>query len=642
MSTRKASLEISARQFLVGVFDRAAVNADERTIELSYSSETPVQRWWGIEVLGHSAGEVDESWIGSGRAPLLVDHVARVDQQVGVVTRSWIASGKGRALVRFGKGDRASEIFQRVVDGELCNVSVGYEIERAVLVSEENDVGTYRMTRWKPYEISLVSVPADSSVGVGRSQEEQTKTIPLDGAESMNIRSDAGGAAAAVPAAAAVAAAAAAAPVVDVAAVLAAERRRMAEIEAVGAQFNCRDKATKAIADGISVESFRGLVLDHIGAERAQPILTAAASVGMSEKEKRQFSFLRALNCLANPNVAAFRNAAAFELEVSEAAVKRYGKESRGIMVPVDVLVHGQRDLSVGTATAGGHTVATDLVASSFIDLLRKKMMIRELGATVLADLNGNIAIPRQTGGATAFWQAEAGSPTESQQAFDQVTMTPRNVGAFTDYSRKLLLQSSIDVENFVRTDLAKVIALEIDRAAIHGSGASNQPIGIVATSGIGSVAGGANGAIPTWANIVDLETQVANANADIGSLAYLTNAKVRGKLKTVEKAASSAAQFIWEKGAGNGFGELNGYRAAATNQVSSALTKGASAGICSAILFGNFADLLIGFWSGLDLLVDPYTGGTAGTVRVVAMQDTDVAVRHPESFSAMLDALTT
>ena len=181
------------------------------------------------------------------------------------------------------------------------------------------------------------------------------------------------------------------------------------------------------------------------------------------------------------------------------------------------------------------------------------------------------------------------------------------------------------------------MLALEIDRAALHGSGSSNQPTGVAATSGIGSVAGGTNGLAPAWSHIVALETEVAIDNADIGALMYVTNAKVRGKLKTVEKA-SSTGQFVWA----DGDTPLNGYRSLTTNQVSSTLTKGTSSGVCSAIFFGNWSDLLIGMWGGLDLLVDPYTSSTTGTVRVTALQDVDVAVRHPESFAAMLDALTT
>lgn len=140
----------------------------------------------------------------------------------------------------------------------------------------------------------------------------------------------------------------------------------------------------------------------------------------------------------------------------------------------------------------------------------------------------------------------------------------------------------------------------------------------------------------PTWAHVVSLETEVAQDNADIGALSYITNAKVRGKLKQTEKA-SNTAQFVWTDD-----GTMNGYPARVTNQVRSNLTKGTASGICSAIFFGNWADLVLGLWGGLDILVDPYTHSTSGTMRVVALQDVDFAARHAQSFSAMLDALTT
>lgn len=244
------------------------------------------------------------------------------------------------------------------------------------------------------------------------------------------------------------------------------------------------------------------------------------------------------------------------------------------------------------------------------------------------------MAIPKQTGGATGYWLAESGTPTESQQTIGQVPLTPKTVGAYTDISRKLLQQSSIDVEAFVRGDLATVLGLAIDLAGIAGTGANNQPRGILNTVGIGSVIGGTNGAAPTWANIVALESEVAAANADVGRLHYLTNALVRGVLKTTEKA-SGTAQFVWNSN------DVNGYTPIVSNQVPSDLTKGSAEDICSAIIFGNFADLLIGMWGGLDLLADPYTASTSGTVRVVALQDADIAVRHAESFAAMQDALT-
>ena len=192
-------------------------------------------------------------------------------------------------------------------------------------------------------------------------------------------------------------------------------------------------------------------------------------------------------------------------------------------------------------------------------------------------------------------------------------------------------------LSSFTQRDLATTLALGIQQAAINGSGASNQPLGILGTSGIGSVVGGTNGLAPTWDHIVDLETAVAVANADVGTLGYLTNAKVRGKLKKTFVDSPGSGERVWQQGDA----PLNGYRAGVTNAVPSNLDKGTANDLCSAILFGNWADLIIGMWGGLDLLVDPYTGGAAGTVRVIVHQDVDVAVRHAESFSAMLDALT-
>ncbi|HQF76409.1 MAG TPA: phage major capsid protein, partial [Syntrophales bacterium] len=281
-------------------------------------------------------------------------------------------------------------------------------------------------------------------------------------------------------------------------------------------------------------------------------------------------------------------------------------------------------------------------LAASFIELLRNKMLLRRLGAQVLGGLVGDIAIPKQTGGATAYWVGENANVTESQQTFGQVALSPRTVGTYTDISRKLLIQSSLDVEAFVRNDLATVLALAIDYAGINGLGqGSSQPLGILQTSGIGAVAIGTDGGAPTWSHIVDLETEVSIDNADVGNLAYLTNAKVRGKLKKTFTNATYGEIPVWGKGEEPGFGELNGYRAGVSNQVPSNLTKNAGSNL-SAIIFGNFSDYIIGEWGAIDILIDPYTGGAAGTVRVRVLQDVDGACRRAESFAAIKDASTT
>ncbi len=608
--------------------DRAAVDEEARTVTLAFSSEEPYERGWGVEVLDHQARSIKLDRLTTG-GPLLMDHDSR--DQVGVIEQVQIGADRvARAVVRFGRSARASEVFQDVVDGIRRNVSVGYVIHEAVLESERDGVGTYRVTRWEPYEVSLVSVPADPTVGVGRSAELPPAAGPA--ASEPQPQAEERTAAPAATREAITMTEKTIDPAAEQQRGAQGERDRVAAIIAIGEEFRAHgvDKlAQDAVRNGTPLDEFRAAAMARLAATtKPNP------DIGLTKQEAQRFSFVRALNALANPNHRPTQEAAAFELEVGRAAAEKAGKASRGIMVPTDVL---KRDLLVGTNTAGGHTVATDLLAQDFIELLRNRMVIMGMGARMLTGLVGNIAIPRQSGAATAYWVAENSAPTESQQAFDQVTMSAKTMGAFTDISRKLLLQSSIDVEAFVRQDLATVLALELQRVAINGSGTSPEPRGILNVVGIGSVAGGTNGLAPTFAHMISLETEVAQDNADVGTLGYLTNARVRGKLKSTEKATNTGA-FVWE----NGATPVNGYRAEVTNAVPSNLTKGTSSGVCSAVIFGNWAELIMGMWGGLDLMIDPYTGSTAGTVRVVALQDVDIAVRHAESFSAMVDALTT
>jgi HK97 family phage major capsid protein/HK97 family phage prohead protease len=639
MRDAAATMDRTLRRDLALEVRADGVNEETRTVDLSFSSEEPYERWWGTEILDHGPSSVRLGRLNGGAA-VLVNHDTR--DQVGVVENASINGRRGRATVRFGRSARAEEVFQDVRDGIRKLVSVGYRIISIVLERSSDSEDVYRVTEWEPYEISLVAVPADATVGVDRDGEEAAfdpRTLVQEN-DDMNRFQRRDGAPAPAPI---LTPTVPAAPAVDLTAernaAVTAERQRVASITALGSRLGdgAAELVRTALADGRSVEQF---IADFSAAEpNGRAIRTAEApEIGMTDRETQRYSFLRALHALANPNDRAAQAAAAFEVECSAAAAQRTGRESRGLMVPVDVLratiANAQRDLTVGTATAGGHTVATDLLAGSFIDLLRNSLALSGLGVRMLTDLNGNVAIPRQTGGATAYWVGENAAPTESQQAFDQVALTPKTVGAFTDMSRRLLIQSSIDVEALVRQDLATILALAIDLAGVNGSGSSNQPRGILQTSGIGSVPGGTNGLAPAWSHIVGLETAVAVANADVGNLAYLTNTKVRGTLKQTQRFTSTDTP-IWGDN-----GMVNGYKTGVSNQVPSNLTKGSGTNL-SAIIFGNWADLLIGMWGGLDLLVDPFTGGTAGTVRVSVLQDVDVSVRHAESFAAMVDAIT-
>ncbi len=572
---------------------KEAISVEERTVDVSFSSEEPVERWFGNEILDHSPESVNLGRLQSGGA-VLVDHDHT--DHVGVVESAVIDSDrKGRAKVRFGNSTRANEIWQDVVDGIRHNISVGYRIDKMKLEGEQDGIETYRATSWTPFEISFVAIPADTSAGVGRSQGD-LETIIIEEIMTEEVK----------------------APVIDVTAereaIRKTEIKRIGEIEAMGSKFEAKDLARDFVSAGKSADEFRSELLAKLG--NAKPV-TESPEIGLSTEEIREFSFMKAINALANPNDKRAQDAAAFEFEASRAAGDRYGKVPQGIMIPVDIL-RAKRDLNVGTATAGGNLVATDLLADSFIDKLDNAMIATNAGATILRDLQGNIAIPRQTGGASSYWVAESGAITESAAAFDQVTMSPKTVGAFSDISRKLLLQSSVSVENFVRNDLALRLALAIDNKAFEGNGTSNTPTGVVNATGVGSVAfASATAGAATWGEVIDMESQVSQDNALLGNLGYITNAAQMGYLKQTKKDAGSGIFLVEDM-------MLNGYPVYVSNQISTA----------GQMLFGNWADLMIGYWSGVDLNIDTSTGSTSGTVRIVALQDVDVAVRHGESFA--------
>ena len=570
------------------------VSEDERSIEFPFSSEFPVARYFGNEVLQHDGRSADLSRLNDS-APLLFNHDP--NKVIGVVERAWIDDDKkrGYATVKFSRNSFAQEVLADVRDGVLRNVSFGYAINDM----EQRGSGDFVATSWAPYEISVVSIPADPTVGVGRSFEadpaapaasptpETEPEVPMENTPDISaVRAEAAEQAAK------------------------AERARISGITALTDKHGMAELGRQLIDGGRSLDEARAAVLDKLGA-KVEPVAEKAADIGMSAKEVREFSFQRAINALANPQDRKLWEAAAFERECSEAAAAKAGKTAQGIMVPNEVL---RRDLTVGSASAAGDLVGTDFRPGSFIELLRNRSALAGLGVTSLSGLSGNVAIPRQTGPATAYWVAESGAPTESNQTVDQVNLSPKTVGAFTDYSRRLMLQSSIDVEQMIRQDLATVLALEIDRVGLYGLGNSNQPLGIKLTTGINTEDFGA--ATPTYAEVVSMESKIAADNADIGAMAYLMNATMRGALKTKDKGTDTGA-YVFEPG-----GTVNGYTAVVSNQVAS-----------GDIFFAVWSQLIMAMWSGLDLTVDPYTHSTSGTVRVVALQDVDFAVRHPEGF---------
>ena len=606
-------------------------NVKSRTFEFPFSSELPVKRFFGDEVLSHEEGSANLVRLNDS-APFLFNH--NPDKVLGVVECAYInpSDMRGYAKIRFSRSKFASEVLEDVKDGILRGISFGYSLDEV----EETDTGL-RATRWTPHEVSLATIPADNSVGFGRSlvenissenvtleeeniiindnspleeirsaestalsnpsMEETTKETAVETKPSVEVDVQA-----------------------EVQRALDENNTRVAEITSTCrefAEYGAEELTETLIKGGKSATEARSAILDLVKNKKVTPIRSTDMQIEgkkseefLDKKEAKQFSFLRAINALANPADKAAQDAATYERECSEEAAKRYGRPAKGILIPNEVL---KRDLNVGTAADGGNLVSTDLLSGSFIEILRNKMAIMEAGVTMLTGLEGNISIPKQDGSTSAYWVGEGAAPTEGQQSFTQISMTPKTIGAFTDFTRRTLLQSSIDIEAFVRDDIAKKIALELDRTAIYGTGSSNQPLGLTQTSGIGSQTLTGTG---TFSELIGMETDVAVANAEGNSMKYLINATTRGALKSTEKTSTSTANFVFENN------QINGYQAITTNQL-----------VNNDVIFGDFSQFIVGMWSGLDLTVDPFAGATSGTVRIIALQDIDYAVRQAGAF---------
>jgi len=422
-------------------------------------------------------------------------------------------------------------------------------------------------------------------------------------------------------------------------------RSLISAIETLGANANDeqRQKLTNLRNEVTNLESDieNHLMLEAEVKRNAETTLrTKETRVSEETKVKKNYSFLRAASLLSNN-----KNLDGLEAEMHQEAEREFKEAgispSGNLFVPKMYLAREKRDMTAGTASAGGNTIPT--ILGDLIPFLDPRLAVINAGATLLTGLTGNLDFPRNDAAATANWETENSANDETNPSFDKISMSPNRLGAFTNISKQLLVQSSIDVENFVRNRLSEAVNRALDYALINGDNSTQPFYGILNTSGIGSVSIGTDGGPLTYKHIIDLETELAVDNADFGTLAYLTTPGVRGYLKNTEKA-SGTAQFVWMDGVppvgqqGIRTDLLNGYRAYVSTQVPSTLTKGSGTNL-HAVIFGNFAELLIGQWAGLDVVIDPYTSSKNALVTIVVNSWWDAAVRHAASFSAVKDA---
>lgn len=606
------------------------------TITFPASSEEPVERYWGTEVLSHESGAVRMDRASRGAMPLLFNH--NVDDPIGMITGARLE--KNRLMVDaqlFGTA-RAEEV-RSMIEGGLRNVSLAYRINK---IEEETKTERFTVTDWEPYEVSIVTVPADPTVGIGRGAELEYEVrmvravspqpAPSGATKKERAMTDEEKAAAAAAAAAGQGANGADGKLEEMKAKrgLEVEAERKRAIENLSKANRIADSVRDAwIEQGYSLEAVSRdilTILEERGKTNPQP----ASKIGMSRNDTERFSLARAIRACASRS---WQKDAPYELEVTRTVAQKLGKvaDDNRFCVPFEVLERqhnvmeieqmrqalglGRRDLTVASAGAGGYLVETANVG--FIDILRNRSVAYRMGARRLSGLQGNVTVPRQSAAATAVWLAnEASTLTESQQTFVQLSLSPKSVGAYTEISRQLLLQSSPGAEGIVSSDLSRVVAIAADLAVLNGSGASGQPTGIIGTAGIGGV----TGTSLAYAGVLEFQTDVAGANVMPVSGGYVTTPAVAALMMQRVKFTSTASP-LWE---GNVWdGSMSGFPAMSSNQMPSAN-----------MLFGDWSEVVVGEWGVLEIEVNPYANFQAGIVGVRAIYSMDVAVQRPFAFS--------
>lgn len=417
-----------------------------------------------------------------------------------------------------------------------------------------------------------------------------------------------------------------------------------AEIFKIGRLWDIEDAAvTAAVKSKASLEKAKSIFGELVFARERDKVAELSVTSGMAQptisaltqNQRESYSVFRAIRYLAGePGVKA-----TLEQSVSEGLAAAVGQQPRPNALYIPTKLGLQAALDTKTGGAGGFTVDTTL--GDLIDILRNRMMVRTLGATVLSGLSGNVTFPVLLSGCATSWvgQNPGTDVTDVDATFGSKTMTPKTLQGSTAFSRQFLAQTTTDAEGLVRNELAIRHALAIDLAAINGSGLSNQPLGLLKTSGIGSVAVGTNGGAPTYALVVDLEASLANANADTAAMKFLTTPTMRAKLRKTEQFATTNGMPVWQQlGNSLGVGDVLGYPGYVSNQVPSALTKGSSTD-CHAIIFGDWSQIIIGEWGVIELVVDPYRLKKQGLIEVTSFQMVDILVRQPASMTAIQDS---
>jgi HK97 family phage major capsid protein len=617
--------KMKGTQFRVASFEVDALRAEDEGIPVVVSSEEPVlMPDIGVqELLVHSAEAID---LSRSPLPIIVTH-EEGQLNVGLIRDLRISDGKLKGTASFGKRKEAREYESDVRSGIIRSLSVGY---RRIKARVRND-GVVMTTRWMPRHAAMIAEPADPNAGFYRKAPEVDPPVEIENSVEIEAIRESGSKGKEVHQPAAKAASleksmassqAAAGEIADIKVIdhTAPERLRILTLQGL-ARVHKIDEETrdKWITEGVGQEEAALKVLEILAERAKKSVKDSPAHLDLSSRDIQRYSITKAIRACVEKS---WPKVAPYEADVSAEVARRMGKQSgeHNFFIPLDVQWResAQRDLVVGTSSAGGYLVGTNV--QSFIDILRNRSVVMRLGATTMPGLVGSVAIPKQITAATANWFAsEAGTATESNITFGQLPLTPKTVGGYVEISRQLLLQSTPNAEGIVNADLAKVIGLAVDSAALTGPGTAGQPTGIASTSGVGT-ANPATGTNIGYADMIRFQTTVAGSNAMMPGFGYVTTPTIAGILMGKPRFTNSDTP-IW---GGNILdGSVVGAQALTSLQVSSATMFG-----------GDFSQVVIGEWGVLEIEANPYAQFQSGIVGVRALYSVDVGVRYPAAFA--------
>jgi HK97 family phage major capsid protein len=629
-----------ARQFRAIRVERAE-SGDPNRFAFALSSEEPVQQWFGNEVLKHDSKSVRQDRLKAG-VPLLFNHDA--DQHMGVVDSYSIKDKKLRVEGKWSSSDFAQQKKRDFEDGILKDASVGYlihHITRDQVGEDPSDDDTLNVDDWEPLEASLVTVPADPTVGKGRSDDGKQE-FPL--VVEIHKRN------------AVIAAPAANTTQIEVRTMAeeikpSVEQTELARRDRIMALASDKDfskhvsieDAKRAIEAKTSVEEFAESISRKIvAANAADKVGTAGDNVLRDAgRDAKRYSIGRAYRMAINqtkPGGVFGQEDNSFEREVSNEIAKRLKLSTGNVFIPSSA---GKRTVTAG-ATGSGYTPQSNIldidVHSDVIEMYRNRARVLALGATRMGGLSGTVRLPRQDSAATAQWLSETSAVTASDLTTDYVGLAPKRLSIQNGYTVELLAESAVDVDGLLARDRDKVLALAIDLAAIAGAG-TPAPTGLFNQSGLATITSSGTtlttGKMLGWTDITNFESTIAAANADVATMGWLFTPQVRGLLKATPMFPSGYAVPIWpvlesRDPSGLEQGPL-GYKAGVTNQVPKNF--GADTNLHGAVL-GDWAQLIVADWGASELIVDPYTQAAAGIYVITERALLDVEFRHIQAFA--------